>query len=211
MPPQRHRRVHLHGLDPIGGQFGFSANYGKVDIDNLTINSDPAGDGSFSTTELVETFTLDSSGYDSGDNPTYDANGNLTFDGTQVYTYDAWNRLVGVAHGYTDGSGDVQSGYQFDKMSYDGLGRLITEAISGEGSGHDGTVDNYYDGNQLIEQQSGTPVDGIVPAIKQNVWGLQYVNELVQTAVGVIRGQESFPDGGTKRATPANTTLTKNP
>jgi hypothetical protein len=105
---------------------------------------------------------------DSGGERVCNDNGNLTFDGTQVYTYDAWNRLVGVAHGYTDGSGDVQSGETFDTMSYDGLGRLITEVISGEGSGHDQTYQNYYDGNNIIEQKTGDD-DGSGPTIKQNV------------------------------------------
>ncbi|HVS70254.1 MAG TPA: hypothetical protein VHQ47_03250 [Phycisphaerae bacterium] len=130
---------------------------------------------------------------DSGGERVCNDNGNLTFDGTQVYTYDAWNRLVGVAHGYTDGSGDVQSGETFDTMSYDGLGRLITEAISGEGSGHDQTYQNYYDGDQLIEQKTGDD-DGSGATIKQNVWGLQYVNDLVQTAVNSNPGTDNTCD-----------------
>jgi hypothetical protein len=77
----------------------------------------------------VETFTVDGNGRSAND-PAYDLAGNLTFDGLQEHTYDAWNRLVAVAHGYRDGSNNVQAGQKSVTMSYDGRGRRITKAIA---------------------------------------------------------------------------------
>ena len=60
----------------------------------------------FDVTEHVETFDIDGGGY-SANAPADDAAGNMTFDGTAKFTYDGWNRLVGVAHAYRDGSNNV--------------------------------------------------------------------------------------------------------
>jgi hypothetical protein len=94
-----------------GGRFGFITWNGVSAVGNLTIKSDADHNGSFETTELVETFSL-APGYRVADTLTYDNNGNLTYDGIQAYTYDAWNRLRTVAHAYRDGSG-VHSGQVF--------------------------------------------------------------------------------------------------
>jgi RHS repeat-associated protein len=162
-----------------GGMFGFADGFGTTSVDNLTIKSDPDNNGTFDTTELVDTFTLDSSGYDSGSNPAYDNNGNMTYDGTQAYTYDAWNRLVKVAHAYRDSNGDVQKGSTFDTMAYDGLGRRISQSVTGEGSANDLTTHYYYStGNQILEERNGSD-----QTLKQQVWGVQYVDELVQEGI----------------------------
>ena len=59
--------------------------------------------GAFDVTEHVETFDIDGNGRSAND-PAHDLAGNMTFDGTQKFTFDAWNRLVKVAHAYRDGS-----------------------------------------------------------------------------------------------------------
>jgi YD repeat-containing protein len=169
-----------------GGMFGFADGFGTTSVDNLTIKSDPDNNGTFDTTELVDTFTLDSSGYDTGSNPAYDNNGNMTYDGTQAYTFDAWNRLVKVAHAYCDSNGDVQQGATFDTMAYDGLGRRISQAVTGEGSANDLTTHYYYStANQILEERNGSD-----QTIKQQFWGVQYVDELYIGCDSALFGRE---------------------
>jgi hypothetical protein len=105
--------------------------------------------GSFETTELVETFGL-APGYRVADTLTYDSNGNLTYDGLQAYTYDAWNRLKTVAHAYRDGSG-VHSGKVFATMGYDADGRQVTKANTGMGM-DDCTYHYYRFGSPVVEE-----------------------------------------------------------
>jgi RHS repeat-associated protein len=103
----------------------------------------------------------------------------MTYDGTQAYTYDAWNRLVKVAHAYRDSNGDVQKGSTFDTMAYDGLGRRISQNVTGEGSANDLTTHYYYStANQIMEERNGSD-----QTLKQQVWGVQYVDELVQEGI----------------------------
>ncbi|MEI9997339.1 MAG: RHS repeat-associated core domain-containing protein [Rhizomicrobium sp.] len=81
--------------------------------------------------------------------PTYDANGNITFDGTFAYSYDAENRLTGIAQGAS----------AVARYSYDAQGRrrgktlaggktiYVTDADNREVLEYDGTtgaVRNWY-------------------------------------------------------------------
>jgi len=59
-------------------------------------------------------------------------------------------------------------------MEYDGLGRRIVKAVDNSGD-WDCTYKYYYNGQQMVEVQNGSDY-----ALKQYVWGLQYVDELVQ-------------------------------
>ena len=117
-----------------------------------------------------------STGFVPASSPTYDVAGNPTYDGLQCYTYDAWNRLATMAHGYRDATG-VHSGGVLSTCGYDGRGRRISKAITGTGS-LDCTYQYYYDQDSLTETRNGSDI-----AIKQQVWGRQYVDELVQVAV----------------------------
>jgi hypothetical protein len=149
--------------------------------DDLTIKSYDTATSSFDVTELEEHFTVDSSGY-SSDTLAYDHNGNLTYDGLQAYTYDAWNRLKTVAHAYRiavadGGDGNVHAGQVFDTLSYDAAGRRIKKAINGTGA-MDCTYNYYLNGQSVIEEQNGSN-----QSIKDHVWGLQYMDEAVQTRV----------------------------
>jgi RHS repeat-associated protein len=119
-----------------------------------------------------------------------DGNGNQTYDGTQAYTYDAWNRLMTVSHAYRDASGTLQHGQAFDTMAYDARGRRIVKAVNGTG-GWDCTYHYYLDRDSVVEEQNGS-----AEPIKQYVWGLQYIDELVVTSLN------SNPTGQTTCDTP---------
>ncbi|HUO09004.1 MAG TPA: RHS repeat-associated core domain-containing protein [Phycisphaerae bacterium] len=158
------------GFDTSGGLFGFCNFYQAFNsVSNLTIKSYNETTSSFDTTELVETFPDTAS-----ETLTYDNNGNLNFDGVQAYTYDAWNRLKTVAHAYQD---KEHAGHVFDTMCYDAAGRRITKSINGTGD-MDCTYNYYVNGESVIEERNGSGMP-----LKQEVWGLQYVDELVQEKV----------------------------
>jgi RHS repeat-associated protein len=92
---------------------------------------------------------------------TYDNNGNtLTDENGQSYTYDAWNRQVTAKN---------SSGATIATYSYDPTGRRITETTG------NATTDVYFTDQwqDIEERQSGT-------VTRQNVWGLGYVNQLVE-------------------------------
>ena len=59
------------------------------------------------------------------------------------------------------------------EMAYDGLGRRISKSVTNCGD-WDCAYQYYHDGQRLIEERGGSQV------LKQNVWGLQYIDELVQ-------------------------------
>ena len=92
---------------------------------------------------------------------TFDNNGNETTDENgQTTTYDAWNRAITVKNA----AGVTVAGY-----SYDPTGRRVTEAGAGT------TTDIYFtDQWQDIEERQGGTVT------HQNVWGLGYVNQLIE-------------------------------
>ena len=131
--------------------------------------------------------TEKSTGCVAASSPTYDVAGNLTYDGLQCYTYDAWNRLATMAHGYRDATG-VHSGGVLSTCGYDGRGRRISKAITGTGS-LDCTYQYYYDQDSLTETRNGSDI-----AIKQQVWGRQYVDELVQVAVNSDQSTDNSCD-----------------
>jgi hypothetical protein len=154
------------------GRLGFDT--GPVDDVTVKVWNTCA---SVQETQVVEPFTLDGSGY-VNETPTYDAAGNLTYDGTQQYTYDAWNRLTQVAHAYRDGTG-VHASSEWVHAYYDGTGRRVSKRVNEYPGSY---VQFYYhhDGQSLIETRNGS-----TQTIKQQVWGLRYVDELVQVAVNL--------------------------
>jgi RHS repeat-associated protein len=154
-------------------------------LDELTLKVDRDFNGSYDTTELVEDFNT-TSGYET-DTLTHDAAGNTTYDGVQKYAYDAWNRLVKVAHAYRDAGGTLQSGSTWVTMAYDGRGRRITKAVTGTGS-LDCTYHYYYDRDSLIETRNGSD-----ELLKQHAWGLLYIDELCQITVDGDPGDNVSP------------------
>ncbi|QNN21562.1 RHS repeat protein [Planctomycetales bacterium ZRK34] len=162
---------------PTGGMLGITAQAWNPSIDDLTVKTHPDVNGDFQVTEHIEDFTIDANGYaDIG--PTYDAAGNLTYDGVHQYAYDAWNRLVKAAKAYRDPTtGDVTPGSVVADMRYDGLGRRIEKAVQNSAD-LDCTYGFFYNGQQLVETRDGSDL-----VLKQYVWGLQYIDELVQVGV----------------------------
>ncbi len=158
-----------------GGMLGFVVQGGIAYVDELTIKSWNISTSAFDITEHYDNFTVDGSGYAS-ETPTYDLAGNLTYDGVQQYTYDAWNRLITIAHAYRDSSGTLQHGQTFDAMRYDAKGRRLSKAVSNTGQ-WDCTYNYYYDHDRMIEERNGSN-----QVMKQHVWGLTYIDELIQVA-----------------------------
>jgi YD repeat-containing protein len=60
---------------------------------------------------------------------------------------------------------------------YDALGRRISKVVANSGAWN-ATYKYFYDGHQVVEVQNGSDV-----IVKQNVWGVMYVDELVQIGV----------------------------
>ncbi|MEX0777348.1 MAG: RHS repeat-associated core domain-containing protein [Phycisphaeraceae bacterium] len=133
----------------------------------------------------------------------YDANGNLTYDGTFKFTFDAWNRLIKVTKAWRQDNGTgtwgidlqaIQTGSVVQESRYDGLGRRIVKIVdlARDGNGAlvvDGNGDyipasdlagyyHYYNGWSMIETR-----DNSANTLKQQVWGLTYIDELVQIAM----------------------------
>ncbi|MEM8782081.1 MAG: hypothetical protein AAGE65_04410 [Planctomycetota bacterium] len=200
-------------FDMAGGRVGFSADTGAIGIRWATVwvdhNNDTNGfnhDGDFDDdheVQINETFAVDGDGYPQWGgfesypqaSLVYDAAGNLICDGSFAYRYDAWNRLVEVSAGYTDnadifgtpfpvdGDGDgsnadPERGAVLATYAYDGLGRRVKREIQNSGDA-DGIYHDYYsDRWQLLEVRNGSDY-----VLKQHVWGLDYIDELIQVAV----------------------------
>jgi len=109
----------------------------------------------------------------------------LTYDLQNCYTYNAWNRLVGVY------CGDSTNNPQIATLKYDGLGRRISKVIDNRADqGGQWVYDDptwsrvtmvyeyYYNGQSLIETRNGSN-----QALKQHVWGLTYIDELLQIGI----------------------------
>ena len=109
----------------------------------------------------------------------YDNNGNTTTDENgHTLIYDAWNRLIEVKNGST-----VLASYV-----YDANGNRVQQTESSA------TTDLYYStrGQVLEERQSGT-------VTAQNVWGLMYVNQLVERDDNSTSGNYGFTGSGLGR------------
>ena len=78
-----------------------------------------------------------------------DDNGNEINDGTYLYTYDAMNRLLTVTR--------ISGNALIATYSYDALSRRVQKVVTNSGS-LNGTSDFYLDGEQEIEERSGTNV-----------------------------------------------------
>lgn len=157
-----------------GGRVGFKAVYGIAYVKEFKIETDNDENGTF-TTEYVDDFGQSwSTGYADIEHD-HDATGNLTFDGTFKFTYDAWNRLIKVQNAYRDPDAPsaVQTGSTIADYRYDGLNRRVERKITNSGD-LDATYHDYYRDWQLVETRNGSD-----QVLKQHIWGLQYIDELV--------------------------------
>lgn len=164
-------------IDIVGGLVGFSCYTDKASVESFTLKADRDANGSYETTEHVENFVLDGSGY-ANETPTYDKNGNLTYDGVFSYTYDAWNRLVKVAKAYRDGNGDLQSGSIITVNHYDGNNRRIVHTVQNSADLNCIYQDYFSRMWQLLETRNGSS-----EVLRHHVWGEIYVDELVQVGL----------------------------
>ena len=107
----------------------------------------------------------------------------------RTYSYDAWNRPVIVKRAWRDPNAALTEGDTIATIEYDGLGRRIVKAIDNSAD-WDITYHTYYDppssgrdfgeasGQRMIETRNGSE-----QVLKQHVWGLSYIDELVQIAM----------------------------
>jgi len=82
----------------------------------------------------------------SGQALTWDANGNLTSDGQRTYSWDAENRLVGIAYPGVSGKQTA--------FSYDGLGRRTTIASTPPGGGSAVTTSYLWCGSDICQARN---------------------------------------------------------
>jgi RHS repeat-associated protein len=108
---------------------------------------------------------------------TFDNNGNtLTDENGQSYTYNAWNQIVTAKN---------SSGVTIADYGYDAQGRRITES-----DGTTTTAIYFSDQWQAIEERVGGTVT------LQNVWGLGYVNQLVERDDNSVSGTLGISGSG---------------
>lgn len=84
----------------------------------------------------------------SGKAITFDAVGNVTSDGTRTYTWDAENRLVGIAYPGVSGKATA--------FTYDGLGRRVTIASTPAGGGSATTTSYLWCGSTICQARNAS-------------------------------------------------------
>ena len=127
----------------------------------------------------------------------HDDAGNLTYDGTYQYTYDAWNRLIETHKAYRVSSDDgfggvelgpVQTASRVMHARYDGINRRIVRKVENSAD-LDATYHYYHHGHSTIEVRNGSDL-----VLKQHLWGLDYIDELVQTSINSDPFTSDEPD-----------------
>ena len=90
--------------------------------------------------------------------------------GHYVCVYDPWNRLVKL-------QSDETTPTVYQTFVYDGRGRRISKAVTNSNNWNC-TYHYYLDGDSMIEVRNGSDM-----VLKQQVWGVTYIDELVQQCV----------------------------
>jgi RHS repeat-associated protein len=98
----------------------------------------------------------------------YDFNGNMKNDGAFVYAYDEENRIISATR--------VSDSAVVGQYQYDALGRRVERSINPVGSPV--TVDYFYDGVRLIEEQTGGAA-----TVANYVYG-NFIDEILQMQRG---------------------------
>ena len=194
-------------LQQDGGRIGFSNSAGYIFQEQVQVenNIDTTGNGTTDTwvTDYIDNFTIADATNRRPLGIEYDTAGNLTYDGTYKYTYDAWNKLVKIQRAYKvdyDSSGSqsitagdnptaangssgsvslgaLQIGSTVGQFAYDALNRRIQKKILNSAD-QNFTYNYYYNDKQAVEIRNGTDF-----VIKQNIWGIQDENELIQIGI----------------------------
>ncbi|QQE14014.1 RHS repeat-associated core domain-containing protein [Planctomycetota bacterium] len=171
------------GLGDEGGQVGLLSTGATSYVDDFLVRTDSNGDGTFDRVEHFDDFEVtDSYAQNTYE---YDAAGNMTFDGVYAYTYDAWNRMTQVYKAHRNTLGNVENGALVQSNQYDALGKRIIKQVHNSDN-LDNTYHYYYEGMRQIEVR-----DDSDEILKQNVWGLNYVDEIIQSrTVRILTGFE---------------------
>jgi RHS repeat-associated protein len=149
----------LSGIDNTGLAAGQYSNYTFTTtpenlISGITESSDVSAVYPASGTQTASYNNLNQLTDLSGQALTFDADGNLTSDGQRTYSWDAENRLVGIAYPGQPGKATA--------FTYDGLGRRVSIASTPAGGGSAVTTSYLWCGSDICQARnsSNTPIRG---------------------------------------------------
>jgi RHS repeat-associated protein len=93
-----------------------------------------------------------------------------------------------VAHSCSTSVGGPTTGQVSSTTSYDALGRRIVKTVSDTGQ-WDGTLNYYLDQDSVVEEQNGSGM-----TVKQFLWGIQYIDDLIQVSLNSSPSTQSTCD-----------------
>ena len=112
----------------------------------------------------------------------------MTFDGLHQYAYDAWGRMTEVKRAWGKDPAD-EVGSTIATLKYDAVHRRIVKDVTNSGDWNC-EYHYYYDvAWRLLETRNGDD-----DVLKQHVWGVRYIDELVQVAVNTNPGTDNTCD-----------------
>lgn len=143
----------LSGINNTGLSAGQYSNYSFTTtpenfIGGITETSDAAAVYPTAGTQTAAYNSLNQLTNLSGQPLTFDAVGNLTSDGARTYTWDAENRLLGIAYPGVSGKATA--------FTYDGLGRRVTIASTPAGGGSATTTSYLWCGDTLCQARNAS-------------------------------------------------------
>ena len=141
----------LSGISNVGltaGQFSTFAYATTPEnfIGGITETSDATAVYPVAGTQTATYNTLNQLTNLSGQALTFDAVGNVTSDGARSYTWDAENRLLGIAYPGVSGKATA--------FTYDGLGRRVTIASTPPGGGSATTTSYLWCGSIICQARN---------------------------------------------------------
>ena len=124
--------------------------------------------------------------------PGYDTNGNMTADQNGLhYVYNAWNELVDVYNSSSETSATL-----VESMTYDGMGRLVTDTVYTDETGAT-TIRYYSNQDQVIEEQEASSSEVICGT--RYVWSPVYVNAMVLRDTATSGDSLTYDSSGSQR------------
>ncbi|WIM09099.1 MAG: hypothetical protein OJF58_000050 [Enhydrobacter sp.] len=149
----------LSGIANTGLAAGQYSNYAFTTtpenfISGITESSDASAVYPTAGTQTATYNNLNQLTNLSGQTLTFDADGSLTSDGQRTYSWDAENRLVGIAYPGQPGKATA--------FTYDGLGRRVSIASTPPGGGSATTTSYLWCGSALCQARDAgnTPIRG---------------------------------------------------
>jgi RHS repeat-associated protein len=143
----------LSGINNVGltaGQYSTFAYTSTPEnfIGGITETSDATAVYPAAGSQTASYNTLNQLTNLSGQALTFDAAGNLTSDGQRTYTWDAENRLLGIAYPGAPGKATA--------FTYDGLGRRVTIASTPAGGGSATTTSYLWCGDTICQARNAS-------------------------------------------------------